>query len=240
MTVWFASDLHLDPTTPDIAGRFQRFLSGPARGARALFLLGDLFEAWIGDDDPEPAHRDSIRSIAALAAAGTKVFVMRGNRDFMIGERFCTESGAILLDDPSILTLGGERVLLTHGDGLCIDDRPYQRLRALVRDPEIRGAFARLPIAARRRLATQARAGSREHLANTASYITDVNQPAVESVLGDAGVTLMIHGHTHRPGVHRFRSGGHDRARVVLGAWHDEAEVVRWDDAGWQLLPCPV
>jgi len=240
VTVWFASDLHLDPTTPDIAGRFQRFLTGPARGTRALFLLGDLFEAWIGDDDPEPAHREVIDSIAAVAAGGTKVFVMRGNRDFMIGERFCAKSGATLLDDPSILTVGVERVLLTHGDGLCVDDRPYQRLRALVRDPVIRADFARLPIEARRRLATQARAGSREHLANTARYITDVNQAAVETVLGDAGVTLMIHGHTHRPGVHRFRSGGEDRTRVVLGAWHDEANVVRWDDAGWQLLPCPV
>jgi UDP-2,3-diacylglucosamine hydrolase len=239
VTVWFASDLHLDPTTPEIAGRFRRFLSGPVRGAHALFLLGDLFEAWIGDDDPEPAHRDVIDSIAAVAAAGTNTFVMRGNRDFMIGERFCAGSGTTLLDDPSILTIGGERVLLTHGDGLCVDDRPYQRLRALVRDPVIRDDFARLPINARRRLATQARAGSREHLANTASYITDVNQAAVETVLEDAGLALMIHGHTHRPGVHRFRSGGLDRVRVVLGAWHDEANVVRWDDAGWQLLPCP-
>jgi UDP-2,3-diacylglucosamine hydrolase len=240
VTDWFASDLHLDPSTPDISGRFQRFLAGPVRGARTLFLLGDLFEAWIGDDDPEPAHREVVDSIAAVAAAGTKVFVMRGNRDFMIGARFCAASGATLLADPSILTMCGERVLLTHGDGLCVDDRPYQRLRALVRDPGIRAAFARLPIEARRRLATQARAGSREHLANTSSYITDVNQAAVETVLGDAGVTIMIHGHTHRPGVHRFRSGGEDRTRVVLGAWHDEANVVRWDDAGWQLLPCPV
>ncbi len=240
MTAWFASDLHLDPSTPDIAGRFLRFLAGPVRGARLLFLLGDLFEAWIGDDDPEPVHRDVIAAIAAAAAAGTRVFVMRGNRDFMIGERFCAEAGATLLDDPAVLALGGERVLLTHGDGLCVDDRAYQRLRALVRDPGIRAAFARLPIQARRRLATEARAGSREHLANAASYITDVNPAAVEAVLADAGVPLLIHGHTHRPGVHRFRSGGQDRARVVLGAWHDEANVVRWDESGWQLLPCPV
>jgi UDP-2,3-diacylglucosamine hydrolase len=239
VTAWFASDLHLDPSTPEIAGRFLRFLAGPARGSRLLFLLGDLFEAWIGDDDPEPAHREAIAAIAAVAAAGTQVFVMRGNRDFMIGERFCAESGATLLDDPSLLALGGGRVLLTHGDGLCVDDRAYQRLRALVRDPGIRTAFSRLPIEARRRLATEARAGSREHLSNASSYITDVNQAAVESVLAEAGVTLMIHGHTHRPGVHRFRSGGEERTRVVLGAWHDEAHVVRWDDSGWQLLPCP-
>ncbi len=164
---------------------------------------------------------------------------MRGNRDFMIGERFCAESGATLLDDPSLITMGGERVLLTHGDGLCVDDRAYQRLRALVHDPGLRAAFARLPIEARRRLAAEARAGSREHLAQASAYITDVNPAAVGKVLEDAGAALMIHGHTHRPGVHRLRSGGRDCARIVLGAWHDEADVVRWDDSGWQLLPCP-
>ena len=240
MTSWFASDLHLDPSTPQIADRFKRFLAGPAREARSVFLLGDLFEAWIGDDDPEPAHREVVAAIAALAAAGTLVYVMRGNRDFMMGERFCADAGAILLDDPAILAVGGERVMLSHGDGLCVDDRAYQKLRALVRDPSLREGFARLPIEARRRLASEAREGSREHLANASAYITDVNQRAVDAVMRDADVPLMIHGHTHRPGVHRFGSDGVERTRVVLGAWHDEAHVVRWDDAGWQLLPCPV
>lgn len=240
MTSWFASDLHLDPSTPQIADRFKRFLAGPAREARSLFLLGDLFEAWIGDDDPEPAHREVVAAIAALAAAGTLVYVMRGNRDFMIGERFCADAGAMLIDDPVILDVDGERVMLSHGDGLCVDDRAYQKLRALVRDPSLREGFARLPIEARRRLASEAREGSREHLANASAYITDVNQPAVDAVMRDADVPLMIHGHTHRPGVHRFESDGVERTRVVLGAWHDEAHVVRWDDAGWQLLPCPV
>ena len=239
MTFWFASDLHLDPSTPQIADRFMRFLAGPARGARSLFLVGDLFEAWIGDDDPEPAHREVVAAIAAAAAAGTLVYVMRGNRDFMIGERFCSDAGAILLDDPAILPVGSERVLLSHGDGLCVDDRAYQKLRALVRDPSLRESFARLPIEARRRLASEAREGSREHLANASAYITDVNQPAVDALMRDADVPLMIHGHTHRPAVHRFQSDGVERTRVVLGAWHDEAHVVRWDDSGWQLMPCP-
>jgi UDP-2,3-diacylglucosamine hydrolase len=239
VTAWFASDLHLDPSTPRIAERFRRFLAGPVRGARALFLLGDIFEAWLGDDDPEPAHRAAIAAIARVADAGTLVYVMRGNRDFMLGERFCRESGAILLEDPAILELAGTRLLLSHGDGLCVDDRAYQKLRALVRDPGLRARFARLPLDARRRLALEARAGSREHLANASGYITDVNAGAVESVFRDSGATLMIHGHTHRPGVHRAESGGLARTREVLGAWHDEADVVRWDDAGWQLVPCP-
>ncbi len=239
MTAWFASDLHLDPSTPRIAERFQRVLAGPVRGARALFLLGDIFEAWLGDDDPEPAHREAIAAIARVADAGTLVYVMRGNRDFMLGERFCREAGAILLEDPAILEVAGTRLLLSHGDGLCVDDRAYQKLRALVRDPGLRARFARLPLDARRRLAMEARAGSREHLANASDYITDVNEAAVESVFRDSGAALMIHGHTHRPGVHRGEACGVARTRVVLGAWHDAADVVRWDGEGWQLLPCP-
>jgi UDP-2,3-diacylglucosamine hydrolase len=239
VTAWFASDLHLDPATPEIADRFLRFVAGPVAGARALFLLGDLFEAWLGDDDPEPAHRAAIASIASLAAAGTLVYVMRGNRDFMLGERFCRDAGAILLDDPAILSIGGVRVALSHGDGLCIDDRAYQKLRALVRDDGLRAGFERLPIGARRRLALEARAGSREHLAGASDYITDVNEGAVQAVFRASGAAVMIHGHTHRPGVHRRRMDGAERTRVVLGAWHDAANVVRWDDAGWQLVPCP-
>jgi UDP-2,3-diacylglucosamine hydrolase len=239
VTAWFASDLHLDPSTPEIAERFQRFLAGPVQGARALFLLGDLFEAWLGDDDPEPVHRAAIASVARVAGSGTLVYVMRGNRDFMLGERFCRDAGAILLDDPAILEVGGTRLVLSHGDGLCVDDRAYQRLRALVRDPGLRAGFERLPIEARRRLALEARAGSREHLANASSYITDVNAGALESVFRDSGAGLMIHGHTHRPGIHRTDVDGLPRTRIVLGAWHDAADVVRWDDRGWELIPCP-
>jgi len=240
VTAWFASDLHLDPSTPRIAERFLRFLAGPVRGARSLFLLGDLFEAWLGDDDPEPAHRSVVAALRQVADSGTLVYVMRGNRDFMLGERFCADSGAILLADPAALDVGGALLLVSHGDGFCVDDRAYQKLRALVRDPDLHMRFARLPIDARRRLASEARAGSREHLANASSYITDVNAGAVETVFRESGATVMIHGHTHRPGVHRTTVDGVERVRIVLGAWHDDADVVRWDDAGWQLMPCPV
>ena len=239
MTCWFASDLHLDPATPEIAARFRRFLAGPARDAHSIYLLGDLFEAWIGDDDPEPAHREVIAALAALAASGTLVYVMRGNRDFLLGERFCRESGALLLEDPAIVDVAGTRVLLSHGDGLCVDDASYQRLRALVQDEGVRRGFAKLSLASRRRLATEARAGSREHLTTAPGYITDVSQAAVEALMHSAGVDLMIHGHTHRPGVHRFRSGGSERTRIVLGDWHATSRVLQWDDAGWRLEPCP-
>jgi UDP-2,3-diacylglucosamine hydrolase len=239
VSCWFASDLHLDPSQPEIAARFLRFLAGPVRAARALYLLGDLFEAWIGDDDPEPAHRPVIAALAALAADGLLIYVMRGNRDFLIGERFCADSGAILLDDPAIVTIAGERTLLSHGDGLCVDDGAYQRLRALVRDPRLRDGFARLPLASRHRLAAEARAGSREHLAVAADYITDVNQTAVEKLMTDAGVSLLIHGHTHRPAVHDFNLGNATATRIVLGDWHATAKVLHWNDTGRHLVPCP-
>ena len=239
MSTWFVSDLHLDPAAPEIAGRFLRFLEGPVQGAASLYLLGDIFEAWLGDDDPEPAHREVISALATVSARGTLLYLMHGNRDFLLGERFCAETGALLLEDPVIATLGTDRVLLSHGDGLCVDDGAYQRLRALVRDPDVRRGFAALPLESRRRLATEARAGSREHLASAGEYITDVNQAAVETVMRAAGVRTMIHGHTHRPATHRFTIDGEECTRIVLGAWHDTADVLHWNDAGYRLQPCP-
>lgn len=239
MSTWFVSDLHLDPAAPEIARRFLRFLEGPVQGAASLYLLGDLFEAWLGDDDPEPAYREVIAALAAVSARGTLLYLMHGNRDFLLGERFCAETGATLLDDPVIATLGGERLLLSHGDGLCVDDGAYQRLRALVRDPEVRRGFAALPLASRHRLATEARAGSREHLAAAGEYITDVNQAAVETLMRAAGVRTMIHGHTHRPAMHRFTMDGTECTRIVLGAWHGTADVLQWNSAGYRLQPCP-
>jgi UDP-2,3-diacylglucosamine hydrolase len=240
VSAWFASDLHLDPTAPEIADRFIRFLAGPAREAGSLYLLGDLFEAWVGDDDPEPAHRGVIAALAALAAGGTLVCVMRGNRDFLIGERFCADTGALLLEDPAIVTIAGARVILTHGDGLCVDDRAYQRLRALVRDPAVRAGFARLSLDQRRRLAGEARAGSRAHLATASEYITDVNPAAVEALFRSAGADTMIHGHTHRPALHESVVDGRPARRFVLGDWHATASVLHWDSAGPRLLPCPL
>jgi UDP-2,3-diacylglucosamine hydrolase len=239
VTDWFASDLHLDPANPEIAQRFIAFLSGPVRGAHALYLLGDLFEAWLGDDDPEPAHRQVIAALAGLAAGETLIYVMRGNRDFLIGERFCADAGAVLLEDPAIITVAGRRTLLSHGDGLCVDDARYQRLRTLVRDPGVQDGLLRLPLESRRKLAGEARAGSRVHLAAASEYITDVNQSAVEALMMAAGVDLLIHGHTHRPDVHRFGLGAGTGTRIVLGDWHASARVLQWDEAGWRLMPCP-
>jgi len=235
----FASDLHLDPARPDITGQFLEFLAGPAREAGALYLLGDLFEAWLGDDSPDPLGQQVIDALAMLSVAGIALFVMQGNRDFLIGQGFCEAVGGTLLTDPTIVTLGAERVLLTHGDALCTGDAGYQRLRSLVRDPEVQGAFLSLQVERRRDLAAQARAGSRAHLAAADEYITDVSQGAVERALADAGASILLHGHTHRPGVHRFRVAGRDCTRIVLGDWHHRGSVLRWDGTGYELLELP-
>ena len=239
MTRLFASDLHLDPGRPDITTQFLDFVAGPAREAESLYLLGDLFEAWLGDDAPGALGDTVIDALASLSSSGVGLYIMQGNRDFLLGERFCRAAGGHLLTDPTVVSLNGQQVLLTHGDALCTDDASYQRLRSLVRDPEVQRAFLALPLERRRALATQARAGSRAHLAEADDYITDVNQAAVEHVLHESGVPILLHGHTHRPGIHRFSVQGRDCTRIVLGDWHRQGSVLRWADAGYELVALP-
>ena len=239
MTRLFVSDLHLDAARPEITRQFTDFLAGPARDAQALYLLGDLFEAWLGDDAPDPVGEQVSAALARLAEAGVAVFIMQGNRDFLLGEAFCQRSGARFLPDPVIATLGERRVLVTHGDALCTGDASYQRLRSLVRDPGVQRSFLALSLERRRALAAEARAGSRAHLAEADEYITDVSQAAVEQVLRDAGVDTLLHGHTHRPGIHHFKLDGRDCTRIVLGDWHRAGSVLRWDEDGYELVELP-
>jgi len=236
VTRLFASDLHLDPSRPDITGQFLEFLRGPAREAQALYLLGDLFEAWLGDDAPDALGERVAGGLVELAASGTAIFVMQGNRDFLLGEAFCRRAGAQWLPDPVVARFGATRVLLTHGDALCTGDAAYQRLRALVRDPGVQRRFLALPLDRRRALAMQARAGSRQHLRQADEYITDVDPAAVVEVLRRAGVDTLLHGHTHRPGVHRLQVDGRPATRIVLGDWHERGSVLKWDDEGFELM----
>ncbi|HZF25442.1 MAG TPA: UDP-2,3-diacylglucosamine diphosphatase [Steroidobacteraceae bacterium] len=235
MTTLFVSDLHLDAQHPEITRQFLQFLSGEARQAEALYILGDLFEVWIGDDDPDPEKRRVISGLRALTAAGVPCYVMHGNRDFLLGERFCTDSGCRLLEDPTIIHMHGRRVLTMHGDALCTDDHAYQKLRAMVRDPGWQRMFLALSHEQRRMLADQARAGSKAHIAQAMSAIMDVNQQAVTAAMRGAEVNLLLHGHTHRPNVHRFDLDGRPVARIVLGDWHDQGSVLRWDENGFEL-----
>ena len=179
MTTLFISDLHIDATRPAIIAQFLRFLETEAKTAAALYILGDLFESWIGDDAPDSAQSEAIAGLRALTSSGVPCFVMHGNRDFLLSRRFSELSGAQMLHDPLIITLYGEAVLVMHGDALCTDDHAYQRLRATVRDAEWQRQFLALSIESRRALAGAARAGSQAHTAAMEYAITDVNADSV-------------------------------------------------------------
>ena len=239
MTTLFISDLHLDASRPDITARFLEFLDGEARVAEALYILGDLFETWIGDDAPDPGQAPAIEGLRRLTRSGVPCFVMHGNRDFLLGAGFCERSGARLVAEPVLLTLYGERVLVMHGDALCTDDRAYQRLRATVRDPGWQRRFLALSPAQRATLASAARDGSRAHTAGVAYAITDVNADSVAAVLRGAGVNTLLHGHTHRPAIHSLAVDGQPRRRIVLGDWYDQGSVLRWDRDGYTLAALP-
>jgi UDP-2,3-diacylglucosamine hydrolase len=233
------SDLHLDAAHPAIAQQFLEFLEREARGSDALYILGDLFEAWLGDDDPDPAARAVIAALRSLVECGVPCFVMHGNRDFLIGERFCRETGAMLLADGTIAERHGRRVLLMHGDTLCTDDLSYQRLRRIVRHPIARRVFGHLGLAQRRAIAQKLRAGSRKHIGMTAPEIMDVNAAAVAAAFRSSGVDTLIHGHTHRPAVHDLVVDGGPVRRIVLGDWYTQGSVLEWSREGFELRSLP-
>lgn len=235
MTTFVVSDLHLDATRPEIAEQFLRFLADEARGAAALYILGDLFESAIGDDDPD-AHQALVkRALGALSASGVALYVMHGNRDFLLGSGFCRDTGATLLTDPTLVERHGRRALMTHGDALCIDDRPYQALRALVRDQSFQRHFLGLSLSRRQALAARARTGSKTHTATQPAMLMDVNLAAVDDLFRRSDVDLLIHGHTHRPAVHAVTVDGIPRTRIVTGDWYTQGSVLRWDDSGLYL-----
>ncbi len=239
VTILFISDLHIDAQRPDITRQFVDFTKDEARGADALYILGDLFESWVGDDAADAGQQAAIDAIHSLSSSGVPCFVMHGNRDFLLGPQFCTRSGALLLGDPLIITLYGEPVLVTHGDALCTDDRPYQRLRATVRDAGWQRRFLALSVIQRRALAGAAREGSRVHNSAIEYTVADVNTESVAAALRAAGVSTLLHGHTHRPGIHPLEVDGRPCTRIVLGDWYSQGSLLRWDAGGPELSSLP-
>ncbi len=235
----FVSDVHLDTQAPQATAQFLAFLREQAARAQALYILGDLFEAWVGDDDRDPQKEEVTATLGGLRDAGVPCFVLHGNRDFLLGRAFCERSGCVLLDDPVVAQFGGEPVLLTHGDALCTDDHSYQELRSTVRNPDWQRRFLALPRARRELLADEARAGSKRHTARTVPVIMDVNPEAVAAAFRAAGVRRMIHGHTHRPAVHDLEVDGVPVQRIVLGAWYEQGSYLKHEDGRYQLLELP-
>jgi len=240
VTALFVADLHLAPERPAITRAFLDFLAGV--DADALYILGDLFEAWVGDDDDSPLARAVIAALAAASARGIQIHFQAGNRDFSVGRRFTRETGARLLGDQALMSMQGQRLLLLHGDTLCSDDRAYQRFRRCVRHPLTLFALRRLPLAVRRRIARRWREASIRHSRNKPEYIMDVNEQAVAAAFRDSGAQLMIHGHTHRPGRHCYRIDGRRCERIVLGDWTEtQGWFARIGAAGdVELLPLPL
>ena len=239
MATLFISDLHIDASRDGITEQFLDFLRTEARQAAALYILGDLFESWIGDDAADVAQSAVTAGLLKLTSSGVPCFVMHGNRDFLLSAQFCRSSGAQLLPDPLIITLYGEPVLVMHGDALCTDDRAYQRLRATVRDSGWQRQFLALSIEARRALAGAARAGSQAHTAAMENSITDVNSDSVAAALRAAETATLLHGHTHRPAIHALKVDGKPCTRIVLGDWYHQGSVLRWDHDGPELKSLP-
>jgi len=228
MPTFFISDLHLDDARPQITDLFVRFLGHEARGADALYILGDLFESWIGDDEDTLLAMRVADALRGLRDVGVPIYFMHGNRDFLLGASYAERSGMRLLADPTIIDLHGERTLLMHGDTLCTDDSEYQKFRTLVRNPTWQTQFLAKPLAERRAFAAQARGESRKRTAMKAAEIMDVNQNAVESAMRTHAVRRLIHGHTHRPATHRFDLDGQAAERIVLGDWYEQSSVLTW------------
>lgn len=221
------SDLHLEAGREDITRTLLDLLQRARTGTRQLFILGDLFEVWVGDDDDDPLPRRIIAALRQLSEAGVEILLLHGNRDFLLGQQFARLSGATLLNDPHVMEFRGERIALMHGDSLCIDDTGYQQFRRQVRDPAWQREFLARPLAERREFAREARRRSMVDTRNKAEAIMDVNPDEVIRVMQGLGVTTLIHGHTHRPAIHRVElaNGGRGQ-RIVLGDW---------DRQGWQV-----
>jgi UDP-2,3-diacylglucosamine hydrolase len=231
----FVSDVHLDAGAPQAIEQFLDFLKVYAHDAEALYILGDLFETWLGDDDSDPQKARVTSALRELTASGVAVFVIHGNRDFLLGQAFCARTGCELLTDPTVVELDGERVLITHGDALCTDDRAYQGLRSCVRAPAWQRRFLALPLVAREDLAQQARAGSPTHTARARPQIMDVNAGVVEKAFQAVRVRRMIHGHTHRPAIHDTSIDGRPAQRIVLGAWYEQGSYLWYERGRYEL-----
>lgn len=236
MTTLFISDLHLDASRPAATSAFLNFLTREATAAKKLYILGDLFEAWIGDDDPNPHHKKVMAALAQVSKSGTQCFFIPGNRDFLVGKQFLKTTGMILLPDPTLIYVGGESVIISHGDIYCTDDLSYQRYRRFVHHPLTMRIYHALPFFLRRMIIDTARGKSQTSVQYKSSKIMDVNQQAIEASMKHYHVNILLHGHTHRPAIHDFESDGQHQQRIVLGDWYQSGSVLSWDSNGPQLV----
>ena len=245
MTTRFISDLHLSEERPDITALFVEFLRTEARKSDALYILGDLVEYWIGDDDQTDFHRLIQTELKAFTATGIPCYFIHGNRDFLIGQQFAENTGIVILSEPATIDLYGRRVVILHGDTLCTDDVGYQRFRKVIRNPMLLALARTLPLSWRRWLAHKLRDSSSGNQQLTAEQLQkyDAKNPAVEQLLANSGADLMIHGHTHQPDIHQHTVNGRTCQRIVLGDWYEQGSILDIDGKHYELrsqaLPKP-
>lgn len=230
MTRYLISDLHLSADTPDSAALFFRFMDELAPHSDALYVLGDLFEAWVGDDDDDAFVARVREAFARYSTQGKALYFQRGNRDFLLGEQFAADCGGQLLAEQVVVELAGESCLLMHGDELCTDDVAYQQFRQMVRSPQWQNQFLAQPLAVRKAIAADLRRKSRDAQQDKAEYIMDANADAIADVMQRHKVRTLIHGHTHRPMQHVLSLAGEPAKRIVLGDWHAQAKILRVTD----------
>lgn len=235
------SDLHLSDERPSITDRFVEFLTREATGSRRLYILGDLFDYWVGDDelsapDGAPLARRVADALSAVARGGTAVYVMQGNRDFLLGSGFLSACGALPLEDPTVTEVGGVKTLLMHGDTLCTDDRDYMAWRRTAHSPSWQAEILATPIGERRARLRALRAESEARKQTKSAEIMDVNQQAVRDVFQRHAVTRLIHGHTHRPGHHELTLEGRRCERWVLPAWFEGGGYLHAEDTQARLV----
>jgi UDP-2,3-diacylglucosamine hydrolase len=239
MATFFIADIHLCAQEPAITAGFLRFLREDAPQADALYILGDLFEAWIGDDDPQPLHGDIAAALNTLHQQGVPCFFIHGNRDFLVGRRFARDSSMQILPETKLLQLYGRRLLILHGDTLCTDDISYQKFRKKVRNPLIQKIFLALPLKWRLSIAARMRANSKASNRGKSLDVMDVNPQAVINAMQENRAEWMIHGHTHRPAIHDVPLNGKTGHRAVLGAWHEEGSMITVSADGIELVTFP-
>jgi UDP-2,3-diacylglucosamine hydrolase len=227
----FISDLHLCPAAPELAQAFEDFMRKHASGADELYILGDFFDAWIGDDEDDGFYLNLIALIRQYADKGLPIYFQHGNRDFLVGDDFAKAAGVTLLPEQHVISLGETKALLMHGDALCTDDQAYMAFRAQVRDPQWQQQILSLPLDQRRVMAAQLRAQSQSMNSNKAEDIMDVNEQAVRTVVEQSGAQTLIHGHTHRPQRHPLASA----ERIVLGDWGSKAWYLSCNDESMEL-----
>ena len=235
MSTLFVSDVHLNSARANIIRAFIEFLDQKARHADALFILGDLFDEWLGDDDDNPPHAEVSDALAALTATGLPVSVVHGNHDFLLGKKFAKRSGCTLLGDHTVIDVYGTSTLIMHGDTLCTRDVSYQTFRKMTRNPIVQKMFLKLSLEKRAEKAASVRRESGKDMALKTDEIMDVTPEAVDEIMRKHGVRHLIHGHTHRPAIHGFTLKDRDATRIVLGDWYEQDSVLIWNATGYRL-----